>query len=51
MKCEEMPLAEFLKAELDAEETERVVKHAEECPTCRERIQVMAALAASSSAE
>ncbi len=45
--CEEVPLIEFLKAELDADETERLLRHVENCVDCRERLQVMAAIAAS----
>lgn len=45
--CEEVPLVEFLKAELDARETEELLRHVENCVDCRERLQVMAAVAAS----
>jgi FimV-like protein len=46
-RCEEIPLVEFLKAELDAHETEELLRHVENCVDCRERLQVMAAIAAS----
>jgi len=45
--CDQVPLIEFLKAELDANETEEVLRHVENCDNCRERVQVMAAIAAS----
>ncbi len=45
--CDEVPLIEFLKAELDADETEALLRHVENCADCRERLQVMAAIAAS----
>ncbi len=45
--CEQVPLIEFLKAELDADETEELIRHVENCSDCRERLQVMAAIAAS----
>lgn len=44
--CEQMPLIEFLKAELNAGETENLLRHVENCTDCRERLQVMAAIAA-----
>ena len=46
MNCNERPLLEFLRAELDAKETEKTVKHIEQCQDCRERLQVMAMLRA-----
>ncbi len=46
-RCEEVPLIEFLKGELDADETEALLRHVENCADCRERLQVMAAIAAS----
>jgi len=45
--CDEIPLIEFLKAELNADETEELLRHVDKCVDCRERLQVMAAVAAS----
>ncbi|MFB3904773.1 MAG: hypothetical protein ACE15E_15080 [Acidobacteriota bacterium] len=45
--CEEVPLIEFLKAELNADETEALLQHVDSCSDCRERLRVMAAIAAS----
>ncbi len=44
MSCEQVPLIEFLHGELGSSETEHVLKHIEGCPTCRERLQTMAAV-------
>ncbi|RPI22810.1 MAG: hypothetical protein EHM61_21320 [Acidobacteria bacterium] len=49
--CQEVPLIEFIKGELDAPGTEELLRHVESCPDCRERVQVMAAIAASYPAE
>jgi tetratricopeptide (TPR) repeat protein len=46
-QCDEVPLIEFLNAELNADETEELLHHVENCVDCRERLQVMAAIAAS----
>ena len=45
--CEKVPLIEFLRSELDGPQTEIVLAHLETCQDCRERLRVMAALAAS----
>ncbi|MCZ6485989.1 MAG: zf-HC2 domain-containing protein [Acidobacteria bacterium] len=44
MSCEQVPLIEFLLGELGSSETEHVLSHIEGCPTCRERLQTMAAV-------
>ncbi len=44
MSCEQVPLIEFLHGELGSSETEHVLSHIEGCPTCRERLQTMAAV-------
>ena len=44
MSCEQVPLVEFLHGELGSSETEHVLSHIEGCPTCRERLQTMAAV-------
>lgn len=46
MSCHEMPLVEFLRNELDDIQFETVLRHAESCPDCRERLQVIAGLEA-----
>ena len=45
--CQKVPLIEFIRAELDGPQTELVLAHLEGCQECRERVKVMAALAAS----
>ena len=49
--CENVPLIEFVRAELDGPQTEMVLAHLDVCPTCRERLQVMAALVATAPAK
>ena len=44
MSCEQVPLIEFLHGELGSSETEHLLSHIEECLTCRERLQTMAAV-------
>ena len=44
MNCQQTPLLEFLREDLEAEETERVLHHLEDCPECRERLQVIVGL-------
>jgi len=44
MSCEQVPLIEFLHGELGSSETEHVLSHIKGCPTCRERLQTMAAV-------
>jgi tetratricopeptide (TPR) repeat protein len=51
MNCNEAPLLEYLDGELDEAGTEAVLTHLETCQTCRERLQVMAALRAGYEAE
>ena len=46
MNCDERPLLEFLRAELDARETNQTVEHLEQRQDCRERLQIMATLEA-----
>lgn len=46
MSCHEMPLVEFLRNELDDIQFETVLRHADSCPDCRERLQVIAGLEA-----
>jgi tetratricopeptide (TPR) repeat protein len=45
-RCDEVPLIEFIRAELEAEEFEGVLQHVEVCEQCRERLQVLTAVAA-----
>jgi len=44
MICEDLKLAEFLRGELEPNETQGVLRHLEGCQVCRERIRVMAIL-------
>ena len=44
MICEDLKLAEFLRGELEPNETQGVLRHLEGCQICRERIRVMAIL-------
>ena len=41
MKCQQVPLLEFLRSELEAEQIERTLEHLEGCSECRERLQVI----------
>jgi tetratricopeptide (TPR) repeat protein len=50
-ECKNVPLIEFVRAELDGPQTEAVLAHLDACPACRERVQVMAALAATAPAK
>jgi len=45
-QCDAIPLIELLRSELDGAATAAVLEHLEECRTCRERLQTMAALEA-----
>lgn len=44
MNCDEQPLAELVRGELEQTEAEAVLAHLRECATCRERVRVMALL-------
>lgn len=44
MNCEQTPLLEFMRAELGAQETEKVLDHLENCSQCRERLRVIVGL-------
>lgn len=44
MKCENIPLLEFLRGELPSAQEASTTDHLSSCLTCRERLQVMAAL-------
>lgn len=46
MNCPQAPLLEFVRAELDGETTEQVLRHLEACPECRQRLRVIAGLEA-----
>ena len=41
MKCQQVPLLEFLRSELEAKQIERTLEHLEGCSECRERLQVI----------
>jgi hypothetical protein len=44
MKCDEIPLLELIRGELDRKTASRITSHLEACRTCRERAAVMAVL-------
>ncbi len=44
MKCDEVPLLELIRGELDREAASRMTSHLEACRTCRERAVVIAVL-------
>ena len=46
MHCDQAPLIELLGGELEISLTEQVLAHIGGCPTCRERLQTMAAVKA-----
>lgn len=46
MNCQQIPLIEFIRSDLEAEETQQVLRHLEGCSQCRERLQVIVGLEA-----
>ena len=46
MHCEQVPLIELLGGELESSQSEQALSYVEGCPTCRERLQTMAAVKA-----
>lgn len=46
IRCDEMSLVEFIRGELDAPATKRILEHLEGCSDCRERLQTVAAVEA-----
>ncbi len=44
MSCEQVPLLELVRCELDQERIQITLRHLEECRECRERVRVMSLL-------
>ncbi|HLV00561.1 MAG TPA: tetratricopeptide repeat protein [Acidobacteriota bacterium] len=44
MECREIDLVAYLKGDLSPGETRKILDHLDECPDCRERLEIMVAL-------